>query len=45
MGGLLRNIEIAADGHIIGCNMIDDIYKRTSVSNIYSFARISGYLY
>jgi hypothetical protein len=37
MDGALRNIEIANDGHIIGCNNPDDIYTWTSVKSGYSY--------
>ena len=41
--GLLRNIEIAADGNLLGCNTGNNIYKWASVSD--SFIGISGNLY
>ena len=43
MDGGLRNIEIANDGHIIGCNIHDEIYTWTSVRSGYT--RFEGNLF
>ena len=43
MPGALRNVEIADDGHLLGCNDFDGIFKRASVTG--SWAQISGALY
>ena len=43
MAGHLRNIEIADDGTILGCNMYDSVYKRGSVTGYFTY--VPGSLY
>ena len=43
IAGSLRNIEIAADGHLLGCNTFNSVWKWGSVTNI--FQGITGNLY